>query len=54
MPSVDRTSRTCEYRDGCEWREKKAQEAVEKYRERSKSPSAAETAEVWLRGTLRL
>ncbi|KAI0800592.1 exonuclease V [Fomes fomentarius] len=29
--------RTCEYRDGCEWRENKAEEALQRYRERSAS-----------------
>ncbi|KAI0706286.1 exonuclease V [Cerioporus squamosus] len=42
---------TCEYRDGCEWREKKAEEAMRKYRERSGcgSPSVnAGAVEAWL------
>ncbi|PIL31323.1 hypothetical protein GSI_06021 [Ganoderma sinense ZZ0214-1] len=33
---------TCEYRDGCEWREKKAQEALQKYQDRSMPGAAAE------------
>lgn len=33
---------TCEYRDGCEWREKKALEALQKYRDRSMPGAAAE------------
>ncbi|TFK89878.1 hypothetical protein K466DRAFT_485860 [Polyporus arcularius HHB13444] len=42
---------TCEYRDGCEWREKKAEEAMRKYRERSGSgspPVPAGAVEAWL------
>ncbi|KAI0766401.1 exonuclease V [Trametes elegans] len=41
---LTRRCRTCEYREGCEWREKKAQEAIERYRSRSASsadPAAA-------------
>ncbi|KAI1793058.1 exonuclease V [Ganoderma leucocontextum] len=32
---------TCEYRDGCEWRENKAQEALQKYQDQSLSGAAA-------------
>ncbi|KAM5535890.1 hypothetical protein V8D89_010508 [Ganoderma adspersum] len=41
---VDLTRRcaTCEYRDGCEWREKKAEEALQKYQDRSMPDAAAE------------
>ncbi|OSD07150.1 hypothetical protein PYCCODRAFT_1402525 [Trametes coccinea BRFM310] len=46
--SVELTRRcaTCEYREGCEWREKKAQEAIEKYREGAQSSGGP--AEPWL------
>ncbi|RPD64631.1 hypothetical protein L226DRAFT_565390 [Lentinus tigrinus ALCF2SS1-7] len=44
---------TCEYRDGCEWREKKAEEALRKYKERKDSESgsrsgSAGAVEAWL------
>ncbi|KAH9854743.1 exonuclease V a 5' deoxyribonuclease-domain-containing protein [Lenzites betulinus] len=43
--SVEFTRRciTCEYREGCEWREKKAQEAMEKYHAESPSQRANES-----------
>ncbi|TBU36401.1 exonuclease V a 5' deoxyribonuclease-domain-containing protein [Dichomitus squalens] len=38
---------TCEYRDGCEWREKKANEALQKFRDRSGTPLTGPSAPRW-------
>ncbi|KAI9058437.1 hypothetical protein FKP32DRAFT_1669281 [Trametes sanguinea] len=43
---LTRRCTTCEYREGCEWREKKAQEAIERYR--GGAQSSAGPAEPWL------
>ncbi|KAI0756402.1 exonuclease V [Daedaleopsis nitida] len=45
---------TCEYRDGCEWREKKADEALTRHRERTRSAgdggssSSSADVDVWI------
>ncbi|KAI0356433.1 hypothetical protein OH77DRAFT_1423372 [Trametes cingulata] len=46
--SVELTRRcvTCEYREGCEWREKKAQEAIQRYQEGSQD--SGDPATTWL------
>ncbi|KAI0335835.1 hypothetical protein GY45DRAFT_1316576 [Cubamyces sp. BRFM 1775] len=46
--SVELTRRctTCEYREGCEWREKKAQEALQRYHREGSKDSETDTA--WL------
>ncbi|KAH9932079.1 exonuclease V [Epithele typhae] len=46
---LTRRCMTCEYRDGCEWREKKAQEALDQYQDHSQPAAAVSiAAEPWL------